>query len=305
MKSIGKYIIIIFFSISILIENTNAYDDCIFICEEITWQYSDQTHFTIISCSPSCTFVAYWSYRFVNCPDILPHIACEFKLGAIGCVGCPPSCWTCLNMFDLTHEAMKHVVKDQALQTLCATTLLPGECEANFSINYSSCWYNESASPSGLTLLLPCDESKCCKEIWKVCRDSTYPFKLLEPELVTRWGVNPHCDSTGCIAICESFPESPPSTKQNINYLDGFSVKVYPNPTDGFLNIQLQAEITGEHVVEIFDNNGNLLLSQSFTKSEHEKLIRLNLSKLPSGNYIFQIKHEGISKINGSFNLIR
>src|SRR5690606_14867259 len=117
-----------------------------------------------------CTFVAYWSYRYLDCPELGINW-CDFKLDAIGCAGCPPSCWSCVSLFDLTHEAMKFVVNTAGRNTLCVQNLESDSCTATFSVNYSACCQFSSAGPSGPTELIPCDETKCCKEIWKICKD--------------------------------------------------------------------------------------------------------------------------------------
>ena len=302
MKNI--LIILILLSMLILTTNSKAYDDCKMVCEDIPWQSTGSTPFTIPGCSSGCTFVAYWSYRFINCPEIAPIVWCDFKLDAIGCVGCPPSCWTCVNMYDMTHAAMAAVMLEEAKFKICATSLLPDSCSINFSINYSSCWKNESASPSEPTRLLPCDESQCCKEIWKICKDELGNPQA--PVLVTQWSLNPYCESGECIAVCEPLHlQQLSGIQDNINQLTGYKASVYPNPTDGYLNIELKSESEGEHLLEIFDITGNLMLSKTFQKQDVDIQVHLDLTKFISGNYKYVIKLNGVSKISGTFNLIK
>lgn len=86
------------------------------------------------------------------------------------------------------------------------------------------------------------------------------------------------------------------------NYGDGFSeaffygalgldnqqalqdVELYPNPTTGMLNIKTQS---GFDSVQVYDITGKLIKSQQTSTS---KITSLNLSDLPKGTYIVQIK---------------
>lgn len=140
-----------------------------------------------------------------------------------------------------------------------------------------------------------------------MCKENFPPFEK-HATLVATIGLNPVCPSGECFNICEEF--NPPVPKQsglqeNINSSTGYKASVYPNPTDGFLNIQLNADTEGEHIVEIFDISGNLVFSKTFSKRGNEVLLQLDLSKFSNVNYNYIIKQNGTPKINGSFNIIK
>jgi len=62
---------------------------------------------------------------------------------------------------------------------------------------------------------------------------------------------------------------------------------VYPNPVYDELEIKIPSDITGEGVIELYDINGQLALSQIIAKGQSQST--LNLSQSESGTYMLKI----------------
>ena len=71
-------------------------------------------------------------------------------------------------------------------------------------------------------------------------------------------------------------------------------VKVFPNPTSDFVNLQFDKLIDGDIDVSIFDFSGRLILSNMYA---NRKIIRLDLSGLAKGLYLLNIKINNESKL--------
>jgi hypothetical protein len=75
-----------------------------------------------------------------------------------------------------------------------------------------------------------------------------------------------------------------------LKHEDESSFRVYPNPTNGTLKVELEKEVTNG-VLTLFDVNGKVVLSQSV----NGKVSQLNLSSLSAGNYILRLVENGKS----------
>ncbi len=84
--------------------------------------------------------------------------------------------------------------------------------------------------------------------------------------------------------------------------LDPSDIKVFPNPTQGELNIELSAlEITGMVNVRVMDMSGRLAYNLYTNAMEN---ISIDLSDLPNGNYFLQITNDDYL-IGKRFNIAR
>jgi len=63
------------------------------------------------------------------------------------------------------------------------------------------------------------------------------------------------------------------------------SISVYPNPTNGVLNISIPSELTGVTSIEVYDAIGKLAIKETLSNDANT----INLSKLENGMYVFKI----------------
>jgi hypothetical protein len=77
-----------------------------------------------------------------------------------------------------------------------------------------------------------------------------------------------------------------------INYLSAFKedeVKIFPNPTEGQVNLSLNLEAEHQKVeLGIMDFNGKLL--EVITINQQQGITPINISQYPSGVYFFTVK---------------
>lgn len=73
----------------------------------------------------------------------------------------------------------------------------------------------------------------------------------------------------------------------NINEVE--SLKIYPNPTTGQINIEIPEEINGNVTVDIYSLTGAKLNSQKVNKDNG----RLDISNLNNGIYLLRMEHNG------------
>jgi hypothetical protein len=70
----------------------------------------------------------------------------------------------------------------------------------------------------------------------------------------------------------------------NLSALDN-SISIYPNPTNGIVNIAISTELSGTTSVEIYDAIGKLVISEKLSKD----VTTVNTSKLEDGMYMYKI----------------
>ncbi len=73
----------------------------------------------------------------------------------------------------------------------------------------------------------------------------------------------------------------------------GNEVKVFPNPTADYVNIQLSLQEASLFKVEVLDVRGKLMLIQEQNNPLPGQMVRLDTSKLPGGTYIVNIDIDG------------
>jgi subtilisin family serine protease len=100
-------------------------------------------------------------------------------------------------------------------------------------------------------------------------------------------------NSTGCSDATNKTIEvvNFPVSTNGIEQLNN-SVKIYPNPTNDILNIELRLDKITEVKFQLFDAIGQLVLTSDRKVSNNEKTL-LNLNDLPSGVYFLQIRING------------
>ncbi len=80
-----------------------------------------------------------------------------------------------------------------------------------------------------------------------------------------------------------------PSGIRNINF-DG-TVKLYPNPSDEYVNLSIDASKAEQVKFRIYDINGRLLLSEALQLNGGEQTFRFDTEHLSSGSYFYQISN--------------
>ena len=65
------------------------------------------------------------------------------------------------------------------------------------------------------------------------------------------------------------------------------SLKIYPNPTSGFINLQFKKSIDNDIEISVLDFSGRLLLNEMYS---NQKTIKLNISDLDNGIYLIKIR---------------
>jgi hypothetical protein len=75
------------------------------------------------------------------------------------------------------------------------------------------------------------------------------------------------------------------STCTGIDELVSNAVTVYPNPTNGIINITLSSELTKNSTLEIYNAIGKLIITEVLSN----ELNTLNISNLSNGIYSFRV----------------
>jgi predicted peptidase len=70
-------------------------------------------------------------------------------------------------------------------------------------------------------------------------------------------------------------------------------LKLFPNPAKDVLNVQLNKDLSGKVMINIFSDNGKLVQTKTITKDGYDKTETLDVSSLTSGYYILQVNGGG------------
>ena len=80
------------------------------------------------------------------------------------------------------------------------------------------------------------------------------------------------------------------------------SLKVYPNPTSDFVNIEISPVDTGRLILELYDNLGVKVLNKTIG---YQPILQLNVSDIPSGFYLLKVYFPGNTQIDGIRKIIK
>ncbi|MBC7694049.1 MAG: T9SS type A sorting domain-containing protein [Burkholderiales bacterium] len=87
-----------------------------------------------------------------------------------------------------------------------------------------------------------------------------------------------------CNGIATVFVDAQICTGINNNIMVS-GITIYPNPTNGVLNISISSELAGSTSVEVYDAIGKLVIKDTLSNDTNT----INLSKLEDGLYVFKI----------------
>jgi hypothetical protein len=109
--------------------------------------------------------------------------------------------------------------------------------------------------------------------------------------------------STG---VLQSFVANSHSNTAVITWLP-YEIKVYPNPTKDFIEINILHNLKGTEKLVLYDVNGRKLMEKQFEYSGSGRIEKWDLSKLAAGSYFLNIiqvnSASGIVIKNGSFKI--
>lgn len=86
------------------------------------------------------------------------------------------------------------------------------------------------------------------------------------------------------------YDESSVNIEEWLNQANAWDVAVYPNPTNGLLNVQFTLPKEDKILVSLYDVQGKLVLEKNVgnsTAGEHKEM--LDLTHLPNGTYVCRI----------------
>jgi hypothetical protein len=108
-------------------------------------------------------------------------------------------------------------------------------------------------------------------------------------------------NSVGCDSIVKLnlTVKSDAECKLGISEINNTSLKLFPNPFNDKLQLVFDSEIEQAGTIEIFDNEGKLIITQSIEK--FEKTIQVG-SELNPGNYKLRVSR---GKLNLSYPIIK
>jgi hypothetical protein len=112
------------------------------------------------------------------------------------------------------------------------------------------------------------------------------------------WATNPRpysitkIDSTGCdstIAYCSAVGLNELNSKNE-------GLKIYPNPTDGMLNVEIEELKIEDYKLKIYDAIGQLIREEEITFKENKTTI--NTKELANGVYVLRLSSLGTRNLN-------
>jgi hypothetical protein len=87
----------------------------------------------------------------------------------------------------------------------------------------------------------------------------------------------------GCSA--DAFVTVTVSNCNGVKELVANGISIYPNPTNGILNISISSELAGNTSIEVYDAIGKLAIKETLSNDMNT----INLSKLEDGIYVFRV----------------
>jgi hypothetical protein len=82
-------------------------------------------------------------------------------------------------------------------------------------------------------------------------------------------------------------------TEVGIDKLTELNINVYPNPTDGIVNVEFQQSFSDQAVIKVINSNGKVIYTARLDSIEKKKII--DLSDEPKGVYYLIITNSIIN----------
>ena len=98
-------------------------------------------------------------------------------------------------------------------------------------------------------------------------------------------------DANGCTGSDEVFVEVEICSGTNTPGVSG-SINVFPNPSEGLVNLELKQFVPGNYRMTVFNAQGQLTMTDQLEISADQQLVQLDLSSFPKGAYIIKVASE-------------
>lgn len=195
------------------------------------------------------------------------------------------------------------------------------DCYLNFTYRMATCW-QEVFSPLALKRYVAC-ESECCVSTYNIClREGTNDIPNIEIQKIGSSSPISHncilpCQFIDCEGSSPSYIWGPTKDdkganfvffpKQNIsNNFSDVNIVISPNIVNNDLNITISNINDGHYYLRIYDNIGNLHISNDFQIKDKNSIIKnFDLKNMPIGKYNLIIYNNNGFLHNESFIIIR
>jgi len=113
-------------------------------------------------------------------------------------------------------------------------------------------------------------------------------------EVVVTSSINSH--RLGLVGLVESYRTYPVKTNDISKFKDNF--KLYPNPvsSNSTLNVEWKQNQYGDHVLQVFNQSGQLVVSKEINIGEGSRLFTMTMPSIASGNYFLKLTSKATGK---------
>lgn len=122
----------------------------------------------------------------------------------------------------------------------------------------------------------------------------TFEYSIGEMTLVSTERSSNFIITQGLLQPGKAGSQTPDADGNNILNDLSDRVRLYPNPTDNLLFVELQALVGGECSYELFDATGKVVLSKKETQQEGINKFQLELNALAAGTYYLVLSSPGL-----------
>jgi hypothetical protein len=77
--------------------------------------------------------------------------------------------------------------------------------------------------------------------------------------------------------------------------------RIFPNPAEKCLNIEINPETNGKTLITVYDLNGKLIHSREVVTGPKKHVISLEIGNLPTGQYLINVRTNNKHQFSGSF----
>ncbi|MBK6482418.1 MAG: T9SS type A sorting domain-containing protein [Chitinophagaceae bacterium] len=125
---------------------------------------------------------------------------------------------------------------------------------------------------------------------------TTFPMKNLAAGTSYIWKIRAQCTTLTSPWSAEATFNTAPA-KLSDQTAGMFDLKLYPNPSNGIINISLSLHYESQVIIRIVNTMGQIVYASDegiISNSFHKEI---DLPSLPSGNYIVMVMHEGTNTV--------
>lgn len=240
--------------------------------------------FPLYTCPP-CKVRLFYYYREANCLGLTEHQWYLYEVHIIDCENC-----------GLSYEELLQFGINSLVQFLIEESEEDATTVSQMFLQ--SCWSTQLMGPH--PVMNPCpNNTDCCRYRYTVTKEGELITSIVEDQVLPLPNCEPYM-GINCFTICNPNGYLYKMAEDlNTDFLGLFNSELFPNPNKGIFNFIFNSSDDFTYDLIVYNSIG-MEVSKYLSKQPNQS-IEIDLSKYPTGAYLYNVIQNGKIKSAGRF----